>query len=69
MKSMVFADGKADAFLGFPQPAGPRTRQIGHLIVDSAGSPLVPHFCCMLYGNSEYVRNHPIATKRAARSP
>jgi NitT/TauT family transport system substrate-binding protein len=30
--------------------------------------PWSQYFCCMLTGNREFVRNHPVATKRATRA-
>ena len=68
----LFADGKIDAFLGFPpEPQELRARKIGHVIVNSAvDRPWSQYFCCMLAGNTEFVRNYPVATKRvAARHP
>ena len=66
----LFAEGQADAFLGFPpQPQELRARQIGHLVVDSAvDRPWSQYFCCLLYGNTDYVRKHPVATKRVLRA-
>jgi NitT/TauT family transport system substrate-binding protein len=64
------ADGKIDAFLGFPpEPQELRARHIGHVIVNSAvDSPWSQYFCCMLTGNREFVRTKPAATKRALRA-
>jgi NitT/TauT family transport system substrate-binding protein len=66
----LFAEGKIDAFLGFPpNPQELRARHIGHVIVSTAvDRPWSQYFCCMLIGNREYVRNHPVATKRAMRA-
>jgi NitT/TauT family transport system substrate-binding protein len=66
----LFIDGKIDAFLGFPpEPQDLRTRGIGHVIVNSAvDRPWSQYLCCMLAGNREYVRRHPIATKRVVRT-
>jgi NitT/TauT family transport system substrate-binding protein len=66
----LFAEGKIDAFLGFPpNPQELRARQIGHVIVSTATDrPWSQYFCCMLTGNREYVRNYPVATKRAMRA-
>lgn len=60
----LFVDGKIDAYLGFPpEPQDLRARRIGHVVVDTARDlPWSHYFCCMLAGNSEYVRKHPIAT-------
>ena len=66
----LFADGKADAFLAFPpHPQMLRARRIGHVIVNtSLDKPWSEHFCCMLAGHREFVRKHPVATKRALRA-
>jgi NitT/TauT family transport system substrate-binding protein len=67
----LFAEGKIDAFLGFPlEPQELRARHAGHVIVSTAADrPWSQHFCCMLSGNRDYVRNYPVATTRAARDP
>ena len=66
----LFADGKIDAFLGFPpEPQELRARGIGHVIVNSAlDRPWSEYFCCMLAGNREYVSKNPVATKRLLRA-
>jgi NitT/TauT family transport system substrate-binding protein len=66
----LFAAGKIDAFLGVPPEAQDlRARNIGHVVVDSAlDRPWSQYFCCMLTGNRDYVRAHPVATKRAMRA-
>jgi NitT/TauT family transport system substrate-binding protein len=66
----LFSEGKIDAFLGFPpNPQELRARHIGQVIVSTAvDRPWSQYFCCMLTGNREYVRNHPVATKRAMRA-
>ena len=66
----LFAEGKIDAFLGFPpNPQELRARRIGHVIVSTAADrPWSQYFCCMLMGNREYIRNYPVATKRAMRA-
>jgi len=66
----LFADGKIDAFLGFPpEPQELRARKFGHVIVNSAiDRPWSQYFCCMLAGNREYIRKHPVATKRFLRA-
>ena len=66
----LFAEGKIDAFLGFP-PAAQQTRArgIGHVILNGAADrPWSQYFCCLLTGNPEFVRQHPIATKRVVRA-
>jgi NitT/TauT family transport system substrate-binding protein len=66
----LFIDGKIDAFLGFPpEPQELRARGIGRVVVNSAvDRPWSEYFCCMLAGNTEYVKNYPIATKRVVRA-
>jgi NitT/TauT family transport system substrate-binding protein len=66
----LFVQGKVDAFLGFPpEPQDLRARQIGNVIVNSAvDRPWSQYFCCMVGGNPDFVRNHPVATKRALRA-
>ncbi len=66
----LFVDGKIDAFLGFPpQPQELRARNIGRVIVNSAmDRPWSQYFCCMLAGNADYIRRHPVATKRVMRA-
>jgi len=66
----LFAEGKIDAFLGFPpEPQRLRAQNIGHVIVNSAQDrPWSQYFCCMLAGNREFVRKNPVATKRVVRA-
>ena len=66
----LFAEGKIDAFLGFPpEPQRLRAQNIGRVIVNSAQDrPWSQYFCCMLAGNREFVRKNPIATKRVVRA-
>jgi NitT/TauT family transport system substrate-binding protein len=66
----LFVEGKIDAFLGFPpEPQELRARKIGHVILDSAvDRPWSQYFCCLLVGNTEFVHQHPIATKRVVRA-
>jgi NitT/TauT family transport system substrate-binding protein len=66
----LLAEGKIDAFLGFPpQPQELRAKQVGHVVVNSTlDRPWSQYFCCMVSGNREFVRKHPVATKRALRA-
>jgi NitT/TauT family transport system substrate-binding protein len=66
----LFAEGKIDAFLGFPpEPQELRARHAGHVILDTTvDRPWSQYFCCMLGGNREYVQKHPIATRRVTRA-
>jgi NitT/TauT family transport system substrate-binding protein len=66
----LLAEGKIDAFLGFPPfPQELRAKRIGHVVVNSSlDRPWSQYFCCMVGGNREFVRKHPVATKRALRA-
>jgi NitT/TauT family transport system substrate-binding protein len=66
----LFVDGKIDAFLGTPpEPQQLRAQRIGHVIVNSnVDRPWSQYFCCMLTGNRDFVRKHPVATKRVMRA-
>jgi NitT/TauT family transport system substrate-binding protein len=66
----LFAEGKIDAFLGFPpEPQELRSRRAGHVIVSTTvDRPWSQYFCCMLAGNREYVRKYPVATKSVLRA-
>jgi NitT/TauT family transport system substrate-binding protein len=66
----LFAAGKIDAFLGFPpEPQEMRARKLGHVVVNSAlDIPWSQYFCCMVAGNTDFIREHPVATKRVLRA-
>ena len=66
----LFVEGKIDAFLAFPpEPQELRARHAGHVILNTAlDGPWSQYFCCMLLGNRDYIRNHPVATKRVLRA-
>ena len=66
----LLAQGKIDAFLGFPPiPQELRARRIGHSVVNSTiDRPWSQYFCCVATGNREFVRRHPVATKRVLRA-
>jgi NitT/TauT family transport system substrate-binding protein len=68
--SELFAEGKIDAFLGFPpEPQDLRARKIRHVVVNSAvDRPWSEYFCCMLMGGKDFVRRYPVATKRVMRA-
>jgi NitT/TauT family transport system substrate-binding protein len=65
-----FIEGKVDAALGFPpEPQEFRARKIGRVIVNtSTDRPWSQYFCCFAAGNRNFVRKHPVATKRALRA-
>jgi NitT/TauT family transport system substrate-binding protein len=66
----LFANGKIDAFLGFPpRPQELHARNIGQVILNSTiERPWSQYFCCFLAGNANFVRRNPIATKRVVRA-
>ena len=44
-------------------------RHIGHVILNTTvDRPWSQYFCCMIMGNREFVREHPVATKRVLRA-
>jgi NitT/TauT family transport system substrate-binding protein len=66
----LFVEGRVDALLGFPpEPQELRARNIGHMILNMATDrPWSQYFCCMVAGNREFIRDHPVATKRVLRA-
>jgi NitT/TauT family transport system substrate-binding protein len=66
----VFAQRKVDAFLGFPpEPQELRARRIGRVILNTAtDKPWSQYFCCTAFGHRDFVRAHPVATKRYLRA-
>jgi NitT/TauT family transport system substrate-binding protein len=66
----LFINGKIDAFLaGPPEPQELRRRKIGHTIVNNAvDRPWSQYFCCTIAGSADYVKKHPVATKRVLRA-
>jgi NitT/TauT family transport system substrate-binding protein len=66
----LLADGRVDAFLGFPpDPQEMRARGIGHVVVNSmVDRPWSQYFCCMVIANREFVTRNPVATTHALRA-
>ena len=66
----LFAAGQLDAYQAFAEEVQEiRARKIGHVIMNSTTDrPWSQYFCCVLAGNRDFVREHPIATKRAMRA-
>ena len=64
------AEGKVDAFLCFPPDAQElSSKGTVRVVLNSAvDRPWSQYFCCVTAGNREFVRRHPIATKRALRA-
>jgi NitT/TauT family transport system substrate-binding protein len=71
MESMqLLAEGKIDALIGFPPvPQELREKKIGRVVVSSGlDRHWSQYFCCIVAAHQEFVRKHPIATKRALRA-
>jgi NitT/TauT family transport system substrate-binding protein len=66
----LLAEGKVDGFIGFPpEPQELRAKKIGRVLVSTTTDrPWSQYFCCMITANTEFVRKHPVATKRAMRA-
>jgi NitT/TauT family transport system substrate-binding protein len=66
----LFAEGKVDAFLGFPpEPQELRAHKVGHVILNTTtDKPWSQYFCCIVAGNRDFIHDHPIATKRILRA-
>jgi NitT/TauT family transport system substrate-binding protein len=65
-----FVDGETDAFLAFPpEPQELRRRGVDRVVLNTIlDRPWSHYFCCMMYGNAQWVRDHPIATKGFLRA-
>jgi NitT/TauT family transport system substrate-binding protein len=66
----LFMDGKVDAFFATPpEPQLLHERGFKNVIFNSIlDKPWSEYFCCVLGGNRQYVRQHPVATKRVLRA-
>jgi NitT/TauT family transport system substrate-binding protein len=66
----LFADGKIDAFMGFPpEPQELRAKGIGRVVVDTkADKPWSQYLCCVAVANRDFVRKNPAAAKSALRA-
>jgi NitT/TauT family transport system substrate-binding protein len=66
----LYANGEVDAFLGFPpEPQELRARGIGRVLINSTlDQPWAGYFCCLLAGNADFVREHPVTSKRVLRA-
>jgi NitT/TauT family transport system substrate-binding protein len=66
----LFIEGKIDAFMANPpEPQELRAKKIGHIAVNGMmDRPWSQYFCCMVAANRDFVRKHPVATKRALRA-
>ncbi|MGE0826393.1 MAG: ABC transporter substrate-binding protein [Candidatus Binatia bacterium] len=68
----LLAEGKIDAFLTYPPEQQEfREKKVEHVHSVLNGTfdrPWSQYFCCIEAGNREFVRKHPVATKRAIRA-
>ncbi|HEV8714316.1 MAG TPA: ABC transporter substrate-binding protein [Candidatus Binatia bacterium] len=68
----LLAEGKIDAFMvAPPEQQELREKQVEHVHTVLNGTldrPWSQYFCCVVAGNREFVRKHPVATKRAVRA-
>jgi NitT/TauT family transport system substrate-binding protein len=66
----LFREGKIDAFITFPPwPQDLIDQGIGHILIDTnIDKPWSQYFCCMVGGQSYFIKKNPIATKRALRA-
>jgi NitT/TauT family transport system substrate-binding protein len=64
------AAGKIDALMTSPpSPQELRAKRIGQVVVNTTvDRPWSQYFCCLVAGNRAFVRQHPVATKRALRA-
>ena len=66
----MFHEGKIDAVMSFPPgPQQLRKQGVGRVLVDTnVDRPWSQYFCCMVTGRSDFVKENPIATRRALRA-
>jgi NitT/TauT family transport system substrate-binding protein len=66
----LFAERRGDALMTSPpRSQEARARNLGHVVLSTVTDrPWSQYFCCLMAGRREFVREHPIATKRALRA-
>jgi NitT/TauT family transport system substrate-binding protein len=66
----LFEAQQVDAYVAAPPTAQElRAKHIGQVVVNSSvDRPWSQYFCCVVAGHREFVRKHPVATKRALRA-
>jgi NitT/TauT family transport system substrate-binding protein len=66
----LLAEAKVDARMAFPpDPQELRAKKVGHVVVSSAlDRPWCQYLCSMVAAHKDFVRKHPVATKRAVRA-
>jgi NitT/TauT family transport system substrate-binding protein len=66
----LLAEGKIDAYQAFAEEVQElRAKKIGRSVLSGTSDrPWSQYFCCVMAANRDFVRKHPVATKRALRA-
>jgi NitT/TauT family transport system substrate-binding protein len=66
----LLAEGHVDAVMAAPpRSLAFREQGVGHVVVNmTTDRPWSQYFCCMVVGHRDFVRQHPVATKRVLRA-
>ncbi len=66
----LFVEGQVDAFLAFAQqPLQVRAMRVGRTLIDTTRDrPWSQYYCCLAAARRDFVRQNPMATKRALRA-
>jgi len=66
----LLAEGQIDAIMAAPpRSLAFREQRVGHVVVNmTTDRPWSQYFCCMVVGHQDFVRQHPVATKRVLRA-
>jgi len=66
----LLSEGSIDAFMsGPPITLEVREKRMGHALVNTTtDKPWSNYLCCLVTSTKEFVRKHPVATKRALRA-
>ena len=66
----ALAEERIDAFMsGPPASYEAHDKGIGHVVVNmTTDRPWSAYFCCVMTSNRDFIRQHPVATKRAMRA-
>jgi NitT/TauT family transport system substrate-binding protein len=66
----LLTEGKIDALMAVPPFAQElRAKKLAHVLVKTTtDAPWSQYFCCLVASTKEFVRKHPVATKRALRA-
>jgi NitT/TauT family transport system substrate-binding protein len=66
----LLAEGHVDAIMASPpRSLVVREQRVGHVVVNmTTDRPWSQYFCCMVVGHRDFVRQHPVATKRVLRA-